>query len=171
MNCKKTRRYLPLAAGSDLSPAKMSAVAAHLEKCSLCRKEYEWYLLSLRETKDWMTSDGQEWVQNEWQETVQKAVIEDKPSPAPMVPWPFKKSWAYALMVLFAAVLTIVLVGPHFQQKNFNSALREYTSGGIYASAGIEKEPQQDVVSMTFVSSKTGLKVVWFLNRNFDIEE
>lgn len=35
-------------------------------------------------------------------------------------------------------------------------------------SAGAQKKDSQDVVSVTLVSQDTGLKVVWFLNRNFE---
>jgi hypothetical protein len=31
--------------------------------------------------------------------------------------------------------------------------------------------PAQDVVSMTLVSKESGLKVQWFLNRNFNLKE
>lgn len=34
-----------------------------------------------------------------------------------------------------------------------------------------EKEAQQDVLSMTFVSQETGLRIVWFFNKNFEWED
>jgi hypothetical protein len=34
--------------------------------------------------------------------------------------------------------------------------------------AAAQKEGSQDVVSVTLVSQDTGLKVVWFLDKNFD---
>jgi hypothetical protein len=34
--------------------------------------------------------------------------------------------------------------------------------------AGMKK---QEVVSMTMVSKETGLKIVWFFNKNFNLEE
>jgi hypothetical protein len=32
------------------------------------------------------------------------------------------------------------------------------------------EESKQEVVSMTIVSQETGLKIVWFLNKNFELE-
>jgi hypothetical protein len=34
----------------------------------------------------------------------------------------------------------------------------------------VKQESQQEIITMTLVSHETGLKIVWFFNKNFNLE-
>jgi len=110
MKCKKVRRLLPLMAGGDLPSSQISAVKTHLERCPECQHEYDAYILSLEKTKEWLEKDRKDWEESEWQRAVQNAVMQRKPEVSPLAPWPFQKAWAYVMMGILAAALTLLLV-------------------------------------------------------------
>jgi hypothetical protein len=58
-------------------------------------------------------------------------------------------------------LLTILIVRPSF--------VKQIGLTPRYVNVvGAEK---QEVISMTIVSKETGLKIVWFFNKNFNLEE
>jgi hypothetical protein len=143
--------------GPEIPHSKVLAVNAHLEKCPECRREYDAYVKSLEKTKEWLKEDSKDWEDWEWQAALQGVKKENVPKASPLVPWPFKKTWAYSLMAVCAVVLTLLVVRPSF--------IEEGTGPGERTLA------QQEVISMTMVSQETGLKIVWFFNKNFKLEE
>ena len=60
-----------------------------------------------------------------------------------------------------AAVLSFLVVRPLPEQESLRGPF----------SAVSPESPSQDIVSMTLVSQETGLKIQWFLNRNFKLKE
>jgi hypothetical protein len=64
-------------------------------------------------------------------------------------------------MALMAAALTFLVVRPLPESD---------TLGGPLAAAA-SASPSQDIVTLTLVSQESGLKVQWFLNRNFKLKE
>lgn len=159
MNCKKVKRLFPLFIGSEVSQAKIAAIEFHLEKCSKCRQEYNSSVLSHKKVKEWLAVDSQEWEDREWQEVVRKAQKKDFSRAPSLAPWPFKRAWAYALMAVFAVVLTFFMVRP--------SLIREEVSPEPEMLA----QSQQEIISLTMVSKETGLKITWFFNKNFEFKE
>lgn len=157
MNCKKIRRLLPLMMGPEIPHSKVVSVNAHLEKCPECRREYDAYVLSLEKTKEWLKTDRMDWEDWEWQAVLQGVKKEKAPKVSPLVPWPFKKNWAYALMAVCVVVLTLLVVRPSFIEEGTGAEERMLA--------------QQEVISMTMVSQETGLKIVWFFNKNFELKE
>ncbi len=157
MNCKKIRRLLPLMMGPEIPHSKAAAVNAHLEKCPECRCEYDAYVVSLEKTKEWLEEDGKDWEDREWQAVLQRVKKERAPKVSPLAPWPFKKTWAYALMAVCVVVLTLFVVKPSFIEEG--------------TGAGERMLAQQEVISMTMVSQETGLKIVWIFNKNFELKE
>lgn len=171
MNCKKVRRWLPLMVGKDLSPSKISSIKAHLEKCPECQREFDSYSLALEKTKEWLERDRKEWLESEWQRTVQKAVKEKKSVISPLAPWPFKRAWAFALMGVLAVGLTLLFVMKPFYLGEWitpDSELLSRTQAQLLGSAF--QESQQEVVKMTMVLPETGQKIVWFFDKNFELE-
>jgi hypothetical protein len=169
MNCKKVRRLLPLMAGSEISQSKISGIKAHLEACPECRAEYDSFILSLEKTKEWLAEERIAWEEREWQKAVQKAIEQRESRVSSLAPWPFKKAWAYAVMAVFAFLLTLFLVRPSFIKQKIEPESR------IMAELREEpeqtkQESQQDIISMTLVSHETGLRIVWFFNKNFNLE-
>jgi len=161
MKCQKIKRLLPLLAGSELPETQISSVRAHLEGCLQCKREYEKYIFLVDKTRKWLAEDLIEWEEQEWRETVQSVVNQGSRKRTSLVPWPFPRAWAYALMAGVILVFTILIVRPSF--------VKQIGLTSRYVNAvGAEK---QEVISMTMVSKETGLKIVWFFNKNFNLEE
>ena len=97
-------------------------------------------------------------------------IIDKKHEVSPLVPWPFKKAWAYALMAVLAVALTLLFViRPSIIQKQRGLESEKVTQAQLFRS--FRDKPDQDVISMTMVSKETGLKIVWFFNKNFELED
>lgn len=170
MRCKKVQRLLPLMAGDELSGPKAFKVRNHLHRCPLCRREYEKYVLLVQQTRKWLTKDRVDWEKREWLQAI-KEVIREKGSKRPsMVPWPFPKGWAFALMAGVVLLITTIVVWPPFLEK-IGLKPRYTEVAKVEALKTVKEGEQQEVVSMTMVSKETGLKIVWFFNKNFDLEE
>ena len=161
MKCQKIRRQLPLLAGSELPDSQVHSVRAHLEECPRCQGEYEKYALVVSQTREWLSEGRIGWDEREWQQMV-RAVLDGFPRrKISLIPWPFPKTWAYALMAGVMLLVTTLVVRPPFVEQI--GLTPKYTER-------VELE-EQEVVSMTMVSKETGLKVVWFFNKNFNLEE
>ncbi len=171
MNCKKVQRLLPLMAGSEIPKLKILSLKAHLEKCPECRQEYDSYILSLEKTKEWLAKDSKDWEESDWQRALQRALKDNKPEVSPFVPWSFKKVWAYSLAGMLAVVLTLLfIIRPSIIPKKMGLGSEKFTEEQAQLFRSSPEESKQEVVSMTFVSQETGLKIVWFLNKNFELE-
>lgn len=171
MKCKKVRRWLPLMVGSDISPSKISSIKAHLEKCPECQQEYDSYSLALEKTKEWLEGNKPDWVEREWQQAVQKAVKGKESVISALAPWPFKKAWAFTLMGVLAVALTFLFViKPFYIGEGIasDSELLSRTQAQLLGSAF--QESQQEVVKMTLVLPETGQKIIWFFDKNFELE-
>jgi len=161
---------LPLLAGSELPESKVSTVESHLDRCPLCQEEYEKYVLLVHETRKWLAEDRVEWEEREWQAAVRNALTGELPKQTSMVPWPFPKAWAFALMAGALLLIATLVIRPPFVEK-IGLKPRYMDVAEIDAIEESEGKEQQEVISMTMVSRETGLKIVWFFNKNFDLEE
>jgi predicted anti-sigma-YlaC factor YlaD len=161
MKCKKIQRMLPLLAGSELPESQIPSVKSHLEGCSLCQEEYEKYAFLVEQTRKWLAEDKVEWEEKEWRKTIQSVVNQGIRRKISLVPWPFPKAWAYALMAGVMLLLTILVIRPPFVKQ----------IGLTPRYMDVVGTKKQEVVSMTMVSRETGLKIVWFFNKNFNLEE
>ena len=169
MNCSKVRRLLPLMAGSEISQSKILAIKAHLQLCPECRAECDSFIISLEKTKEWLAKERISWEEREWQKAVQKATEEREFRVSSLAPWPFKKAWAYAIMAVFAFLLSLFVVRPSFIKQKIESESRMIAELRQEPER-MKEESQQDVISMTLVSHETGLRIVWFFNKNFNLE-
>jgi len=171
VNCKKVRRLLPLMAGSEIPKYKILALKTHLEECPKCRQEYDSYNLSLEKTKEWLAKDRKDWEDNEWKQALRRAIKDKKPEVSPPVSWPFKKVWAYSFIGMLVVALTLLfIIRPSITQKNMGLGSEKFTQEQAQLFRRSPEESEQEVVSMTLVSKETGLKIVWFLNKNFELE-
>ena len=161
MKCKKMRRLLPLLAGSELPESQIPSVQAHLEECSRCQEEYGKYTFFVGQTREWLKEAKIEWDEQEWQQTVRSVVNQVPQRKTALLPWPFPKVWAYALMAGVMLLLTTLVVRPPFVKQ----------IGLTPKYMDVAEMEEQEVVSMTMVSKETGLKIVWFFNKNFSLEE
>jgi hypothetical protein len=160
MKCKRILKYLPLYVGKDLSPKKEEVVRLHLDTCDKCQKEYEVYARALGTAREWLRESSEVWGEAEWRRTVQNTTVERSKSSPGFAPWPFKKGWAF---VVIAAVMVVVVF---FVTRPLYLGVEDFPGQAV-----LSKRQTQDVISMTMVSKDTGLKVVWILNKNFNLEE
>jgi hypothetical protein len=100
------------------------------------------------------------WGEGEWKRTIRNTIAEKSKSFPEFAPWPFKKGWA------FAAMAAVMIVFIFFATRPLYIGVED-----IPGQAVLSKSLPQNVVSMTMVSKDTGLKVVWILNKNFNLEE
>ncbi|NIM92039.1 MAG: hypothetical protein GTO17_13955 [Candidatus Aminicenantes bacterium] len=161
MKCKKVCRLLPLLAGSDLPARVNEETKAHLHTCPSCQKEYESYLLSFRKTKEWLERGQEDLPEEEWQGLIQQALQVEEFAPSFRPRWRFRRAWAYALMAGAVLILSLFILRP--------AIFRDKTGWGAKEEADLTI--QQESISMTMVSQETGLKIVWFFNKNFELKE
>ncbi|NIO49391.1 MAG: hypothetical protein GTN73_08175 [Candidatus Aminicenantes bacterium] len=171
MNCRKVQSLLPLMAGSEIPKSKILSLKAHFENCPKCQQEYDSYMLTLKKTKEWLAKDRIDWEERDWQQVLKRAIKDKKPEVSPLVYWPFKKVWAYSLLGMLVVALTLLfIIGPSITQKEMGLGSEKFTEEQAQLFRSSPEESEQEVVSMTIVSKETGLKIVWFLNKNFELE-
>jgi len=171
MNCKKIRKYLPLYIGNDLSAKNKEAVRIHLESCVECQKEYEAYAQSIKTAKEWLSESAVVWGEGEWRRAVRNLKEEKSKSLSGFAPWPFKKGWAFAAMGVFMVVLVFFVTRPLFLRVEDIKGQKTLAKHHPQQNNATLSQASQDVVSMTMVSKESGLKIVWILNKNFNLEE
>jgi anti-sigma factor RsiW len=169
MTCRWIKKYLPLLVGGELSPKRALKVKAHLERCPCCREEVEEISAALRAAKGMAQEETlRDWTDSEWRQmltSVTATPIERKPWGARLVQ---KPAFAFGLALLLFAAGALWL-----QQKlPWRSEERGVLQTRPQAAAQRSGESAgQDVLSMTIVSQETGLKIVWFFNKNFEWRE
>lgn len=170
MRCKKVQRLIPLIAGDEITGSIVARIRSHLRVCPLCQGEYENYILLVRRTRKWFAEERLDWEEREWQQTLYRIMSEKEARRPSIIPWPFPKGWAFALMAGAVLLITALVVRPPFVQKiGIRSGPKDEARMEVMKAK--EEGEQQEVVSMTMVSKETGLKIVWIFNKNFDLEE
>ncbi len=165
MNCRKVQKWLPLYSGGDL-PLRMSRkMEIHIRNCGTCRRELLDFQKSLEAARNLMKDASVLGSQAFWERALVRA---QAPTSVNRARHSFKPVWTYAALAALAAVLTFLVVKPL-------PDLETYAGSRIPATSGSQSlqpsSSRQDVISMTLVSKETGLKVQWFLNRNFSLKE
>jgi hypothetical protein len=170
MRCKNIQRLLPLLAGDELHGPKALKVRTHLNRCPRCQREYEKYVLLVQKTRKWLAEDQVDWEKREWQEALKEVARDNGSKRSSMVPWPFPNGWAFVLMAGVVLLIIAIVVRPPLLEKI--GLKTGYTDiAKVEALKAVREGEQQEVVSMTMVSKESGLKIVWFFNKNFDLEE
>ena len=159
MNCQKVIRLIPLYAGLDLPTKTKAAVQAHLQNCLSCQQEYSEYKSIIQQTREWWAQERKDWGEAEWKKNVQTAVEKAEEKQRWLVPWPFKKGWAFVLMTASAILLSFLVLHPSFVKDNLG---RTPTLSAL--------ESQSEIVSMKIVSKETGLKINWFFHKDLILE-
>ena len=171
MNCRKVKRQLSLYIGEDLSSRRQQAIEGHLRSCEACQNEHSHYLRAVAQTRQWLQQQEIRWDESAWKQAATGAVPREVDPGRALRPWPFKPAVAYALMIFLAAGLTLLVVRPAFVPSEIPGEILQ--TAGITDPGSLSRTGpgSQDVVAMTLVSRETGLKVQWFLNRNFNLKE
>lgn len=163
MKCKKVQGLLPLLVSSDLQTKESEKIKTHLKSCPRCKSEYESYLLTFKKTREWLDKNRIDWQEKEWKSMVEKAVQREESVPAFRLRWQQKKAWAYMVIAGAAVIISLFVLRFSF----FKSKLTVEKKVEKSASTTL----QQESVSLTMVSRETGLKIVWFFNKNFELKE
>jgi len=158
-------------AGSEIPKSKILSLQAHLKKCPDCQREYDSYILALEKTKEWLAKDRKDWEKSDWKRALQRAIKDKEPVVSPLVPWPFKKAWAYSLVGMLAVALTLLFIlWPSITHEKMGLGSEKFTEEQAQLFRTSPAGSEQEVVSMTIVSKETGLKIVWFFDKNFELE-
>ena len=157
MNCRKAQKWLSLYSGGDLPIRKSRKIEIHIQNCGSCGRELQAFQKSLNTARNLMRDSSVLGSQAAWDRALVRA---QAPRSRDRVLFSVKPVWTYAALAVLAAALTFLVVKPlpDLESYSLNQA--------VSASAS-----SQDVISMTLVSKETGLKVQWFLNRNFSLKE
>lgn len=164
MTCKKMRQMIPLLIGEEIQGSARETLQSHLESCPACQREYRSMKDAAETMKKWLDDTPVEWEDSQWEQVIRNAAVQTGgPGRPSWIPRP-NRLWGWAAASAVLAVLGIgymLLVHPGG------------STGPVSESslAKIHKPAAQEVVSMTFVSKKTGIKINWFLNKNFHWEE
>ncbi len=173
MTCRKLRRWLPLYVGGELRPRRSLRLEAHLRRCAYCRRETESFRKDLEAVRNELSSPPYVWREPAWRRAVIQAAGSRSSRPVARRPVPRRIVWAYALLALLAAGLSFLVLAPLPEggagSDAFSASFRDRAASGGRSPASAA--PDQHIVSMTLVSRETGLKVQWFLNRNFSLKE
>jgi hypothetical protein len=169
MKCQKIKRMLPLLAGDELPESQIAKVKGHLRGCLRCQEEYEKYVFLVHQTRKWLGEDRVGWDEQEWRRTVQTVLEQEAEKKNALAPWPFSRAWAYTLMAGVLLLLTTLVFRPPLV-KHFGLTPESMDAARMEEKLG-DGRGEQEIVSMTMVSEETGLKIVWFLNKNFNLEE
>jgi len=169
MKCQKIEKWIPRLAGNELPAKKAARVKAHFEKCAGCRKEAAEFEAALKAARALARADEPlDWSEAEWRHllrNVTAAKIEKKKAWAG---WPLKPALAGALLLLLIAAGTFLLLKKAPVQPDIQAALK---TPAVSAAKPAPQPGKQEVQSMTIVSKETGLKIIWFFNKNFVWED
>jgi anti-sigma factor RsiW len=159
MKCKRVLHLLPLEAGGDLPTGKADRIRKHLKGCPACQREFRMYRLSLESTKKLFASQQADWRESEWQKMIEEAARFRQRTATTLAPWPFKKGWALAAMVVVALILTLFAVHPSLFKRPPEKAV----------VLPVEMR-QPEILTLRIVSKETGLKINWFFHKDLKLE-
>ena len=171
MNCRKAQRSLALFFKDDLGQKQREMILTHISGCPACQDEIARYRRSQDKMKTWLEKDAVKWEGGEWKKILNRAKEPSEKKISPFAPWPFKKGWAFACMLLFTVLLSVFVIQP--------APLKRFLGIGSNSSASlqkgfaskIEQVKKQETILMTMVSRESGLKIVWIFDKDFSWEE
>lgn len=197
MTCKMVLKYLPLLAGGDLAARKEKKLLAHLDRCPRCREELEGYRNAIGRVKAAARAEGTaDWTEAEWKALMVRAVAlrtEEKRIPAGLRPrWALVSGLAAViLLAVLAFLFRDAIFGSRGTGAEGQAAVVKKEEPKAAPAKPVPPKPagekgksvpvvqpeylakneaqeRQDVLSVTMFSQETGLRVVWFFNKNFE---
>jgi hypothetical protein len=152
MTCRKAKKAIPLLAGGDLSPRKALKLEVHIASCQSCRQELKEYRRALGGVRAAAREERvEDWSESEWKGLMARITAEKTGKRS--LALGIRPRWAVASGL--AAVIVLAVLALVFRNS-------------IFRPEGTAPAPGPEVVSVTMVSQETGLKVVWFFNKNFE---
>jgi anti-sigma factor RsiW len=168
MICKRIQKSLPLLVGNELAVKEAARVYAHLDECADCRKEEQEFAAARQAAQVLARADEPEdWDDAEWLHLLQSITLSKIEKKKALPGLSLKPVLASALALL------VIAAGAFFFLKRPSAppdarATLQPPSQDLIAPA--RKTGKQDVPSMTIISKETGLKIIWFFNKNFEAE-
>ncbi len=189
MTCRKTRMHLALFSGGDLSRRKERAVRAHLHRCPGCRTEAEDYRAAIERFNE-MAAEGTslDWTEVEWRRAMAavNASPPKKELPRIVSLMPKLAATASFLLVVWATQYAVrfmlrtaqISSTSAAEPSGGNAAFGRASLAAVARIAGLQdpkfpllSSTKQDVPALTMISPESGLKIVWFFNEYFRIED
>jgi hypothetical protein len=166
MTCRAARKAIPLWIGHDLPARKTDRVRVHLKTCTACRRES----IALEQARNAAKSladaaESPDWSDAQWR-SLMAAVRASEPGRKKFILRPtFAPILAAALVVLIAGGGTLLLLKKPPERSSAAAAQTFLEPPGPL----LPKPSGQSMVSVIYVSKETGLKLVWYFNRDFDV--
>jgi len=168
MNCKKSEKYIPLLAGNELSATKTAKVRAHLEKCESCMSQAREIESALRAAKTLASLEGAtDWSESEWRDLLTRitATKVEKRSVWPGLSLKPALAGSLALILIIAGTFLFSRKSP--TPLKTQSVLQAPSQNMVKPD---EQNIKQEGQPITIISKETGLKIIWFYNKNFNGE-
>jgi len=107
MNCKKTKKLLPLYISDDLDRSELVAMETHLTGCLNCYREYQTYLKAHRNFKRLSEKPDLSPILGDFTNEVMNRIAEDSGGPVATMP---KVTYNFVPKPLAAAVLVLLTI-------------------------------------------------------------
>jgi hypothetical protein len=171
MNCRKTKKWLPLFYRDDLSDKQKKKALVHIRTCPSCREDLEKFRFSLDQIFAWMDEEKSDWKPGEWERILERAVDASEKKGIPSINWPFRRGWILASLLVFAVLLSVFVFqpGPVKRFLGTGDDSRAALQKGYASQRGLEKE--QESFSLRMVAGESDLQIVWIFDKNFTLEE
>jgi len=164
MNCRRMKKYVPLLSGGGLPAQKGKRIRAHFERCPGCGQEAREFEAALKAAKHLAVADTPEdWSQAGWRKMMAVITSEKVGRRKVVIAISFKPVLAAGLALVLLAAGAFFLL-----KKPANEPGRPSSPSALAAAAQVRPE---EISSVTIVSQETGLKIIWFFNKDLDLEK
>lgn len=168
MNCKKSEKHIPLLAGNELSATKAAKVRAHLEKCEACLREANEIEGALKAAKTLARLEGAaDWSESEWRHLLRSITATKIEKKSVWAGLSLKPVLAGSLALILIIAGTFLFLRKSPIQLNTQSALQAPSQNMVKPDGQNGKQNGQPI---TIISKESGLKIIWFYNKNFNGE-
>jgi anti-sigma factor RsiW len=168
MRCDRILKLLALFAGAELSRKKAGRIAAHLEACPSCRREAAGMAAALRAAKALARTDEvEDWSEPQWR-SMMREITSSRIARKRILAGP-----AWKPVLAGAVALLLVVSGAYFflkrssEPSSVQTALRTPSQS---LTAPVQPPERGDGKSKTIISKESGLKIIWFYNKDFQGE-
>jgi len=168
MTCKRTIKYLALFVGDELSKRKVGHVSAHLKACPACRREAGVMAAALGAAKALARSEEVgDWSESQWR-SMMREITSAGIEPKRLLTGPVWKP----VLAGVTALLLIVSGALLFLKKPSGAPAVQtaFRAPSQSLAASVQAPDGGGGKSTTIISKETGLKIIWFYNKDFQGE-
>jgi anti-sigma factor RsiW len=169
MNCRASKKQIPLFVGGELEASRSARIRLHLAACPACRAEAEELGRSMRAVRGMAgAAAAGDWTPGEWNRMIRTIAATRGESRTREAFHRLRPALAGALGVLLAAGVFFVqkeLRQPSAPETGSFAVIHPETQAAVPDPAPT-KDP--DVKSVTIVAPDSGTKIHWFYNKKFE---